>query len=113
VPVLEFRTDAEVGGVGGPREPIRDLTLQELLQTLPSAGGSATVGRVGAGREELTGVRLRTKIAAGGALLVAPRRSAADEPNLGRMLLVEGPADVGVETVLVIGVRVINGRIGG
>lgn len=113
LPVVDFRHEIEIGSVVAGREPIRDLTLKELLEMLPAAGRPVAAGAgPGAGREELSGFRFRAKVPSGGALLIAPRKSAVDELNLGRMLLVEGPKDVGVETVLFIGVRVINGRLG-
>jgi hypothetical protein len=113
LPVLEFRTDAEIGGPTTGGAPIRDLTLKELLEMLPSGAVARGGLRAGSGREELFTMRFRVKVAAGGALLIAPRKDAVDEPGLGRFLLVDGPKDVGIETVLLIGVNVRNGRLGG
>jgi hypothetical protein len=113
------------------RDPFRDLTLQELLDSLrpePAAkgsgaggepsrgravepGGSGTGGGAGrstGGRELLESLRFSCQVPNGGTLLILPTKGAAKGRELGRLLLTDGPSDLGTETVVMVTARILR-----
>lgn len=102
-----YHLDEDAAEAGPRPEEFRDLSLAELLATLPSGREATEALKPAAttGRDVLDAVRLVADLPDGGTLLLAPTRDAGDPAGLGRLLLVDGPVDIGLETVVLVTAR--------